>query len=73
MSHKTSKRIEDLEADLPLLELPPTRELTPEELERRQEQLARAREIRAVILAECGPLGMTAGDLKHLARQEAEG
>jgi hypothetical protein len=73
MSRKTSNRMAELEAALPPIVLPPPREITPEELERRREQLNRAREIRAAILSECGPLGMTAGELKHLARQEADG
>jgi hypothetical protein len=73
VSHKTGNRMEELEAALPPIVLPRARKLTPEELERRRQQLIRAREIRAAILAECGPLGMNSGELKHLARQEAEG
>lgn len=73
MNAKTKNRTAELEAALPPLVLPTFREITPEELERRRKQMIRAQEIRAAILAECGPLDITAGELKHLARQEAEG
>lgn len=72
MSHSARNRTTRLEAALPPLEVSPPRIVPPGELERRRAQLARAREIRSAIRAACGPLDMTATDLKHLARQEAE-
>lgn len=72
MSSKTTDHADELVTGLPGLMLPLIEKPTPEELERRQRLVERARQLREAIRAESGPLTVPTDDLKHESRMESE-
>ena len=64
--------VKDRANPFPPIKRPDFKTPNDEELARRKQMFERAAQIREAIRAEFGPLDVSTGELKHLARAEAE-